>query len=143
MIGCPRCSKENQDHYKFCLGCGAELTSPAKPGGDIAVMKTMMADSSSLSRPSGGTPSPYGVPGQGPMPPGPMGPAPGPMGPAPGMAPMPGMGPRPPGPMGPGPMPPGPMPPPGPMGGPMPGGPMGGPLGGPRRGGSRRHCRTG
>ncbi|MDD9946863.1 MAG: FHA domain-containing protein [Myxococcales bacterium] len=25
MIVCPRCSKENQDHYKFCLGCGAEL----------------------------------------------------------------------------------------------------------------------
>ena len=25
MIVCPRCSKDNQDHYKFCLGCGAEL----------------------------------------------------------------------------------------------------------------------
>ncbi len=25
MIVCNRCSKENQDHYKFCLGCGAEL----------------------------------------------------------------------------------------------------------------------
>lgn len=25
MIVCPRCSKQNQDHYKFCLGCGAEL----------------------------------------------------------------------------------------------------------------------
>lgn len=25
MIVCSRCSKENQDHYKFCLGCGAEL----------------------------------------------------------------------------------------------------------------------
>lgn len=25
MIVCPRCSKENQDHYKFCLGCGGEL----------------------------------------------------------------------------------------------------------------------
>jgi pSer/pThr/pTyr-binding forkhead associated (FHA) protein len=24
-MGCPRCGKENQDHYKFCLGCGAEL----------------------------------------------------------------------------------------------------------------------
>lgn len=32
MIVCPRCSKENQDHYKFCLGCGAELArEPAKP----------------------------------------------------------------------------------------------------------------
>ena len=25
MIVCSRCSKDNQDHYKFCLGCGAEL----------------------------------------------------------------------------------------------------------------------
>lgn len=31
MITCPKCSKDNQDHYKFCLGCGAELPkeSPA------------------------------------------------------------------------------------------------------------------
>lgn len=44
MIVCPRCSKENQDHYKFCLGCGAELprnaahqpksfTAPTPPSG--------------------------------------------------------------------------------------------------------------
>ena len=25
MIVCNRCGKENQDHYKFCLGCGGEL----------------------------------------------------------------------------------------------------------------------
>ena len=25
VITCPKCSKDNQDHYKFCLGCGAEL----------------------------------------------------------------------------------------------------------------------
>ncbi|MET0794933.1 MAG: FHA domain-containing protein [Polyangiaceae bacterium] len=25
MITCLKCGKENQDHYKFCLGCGAEL----------------------------------------------------------------------------------------------------------------------
>ena len=32
MIVCSRCSKENQDHYKFCLGCGAELPrQSAKP----------------------------------------------------------------------------------------------------------------
>ena len=31
MIVCPRCSKENQDHYKFCLGCGAELPRDAAP----------------------------------------------------------------------------------------------------------------
>lgn len=29
MILCPRCTKENQDHYKFCLGCGAELPREA------------------------------------------------------------------------------------------------------------------
>ena len=44
MIVCPRCGKENQDHYKFCLGCGAELprdaahqpksfTAPTPPAG--------------------------------------------------------------------------------------------------------------
>lgn len=33
MITCPKCGKENQDHYKFCLGCGAELprAGAAKP----------------------------------------------------------------------------------------------------------------
>jgi pSer/pThr/pTyr-binding forkhead associated (FHA) protein len=31
VITCPKCGKENQDHYKFCLGCGAEL-----PRGGIA-----------------------------------------------------------------------------------------------------------
>ncbi len=25
MIKCAKCGKDNQDHYKFCLGCGAEL----------------------------------------------------------------------------------------------------------------------
>lgn len=31
MIVCPNCGKENQDHYKFCLGCGAELPRGAQP----------------------------------------------------------------------------------------------------------------
>ena len=26
MIICPSCGRENQDHYKFCLGCGTELS---------------------------------------------------------------------------------------------------------------------
>lgn len=30
MIVCPKCSKENQDHYKFCLGCGNDLPRPEK-----------------------------------------------------------------------------------------------------------------
>jgi pSer/pThr/pTyr-binding forkhead associated (FHA) protein len=49
VIVCPRCSKENQDHYKFCLGCGAELprnaahqpksfTAPTPPAGMPANM---------------------------------------------------------------------------------------------------------
>lgn len=25
MINCPACSKQNQAHYRFCLGCGSEL----------------------------------------------------------------------------------------------------------------------
>ncbi len=133
MITCQRCGKENQDHYKFCLGCGAELSAPPKApggGGDMAMMKTMMADVGSASArptPPGGVqtgglpgvaPGPQGGPGQrGPRPgtgagPGPMGPGgPGPMGPGPGP-----MGPGGPGPMGPGgPGGPGPMGP-GPMG---------------------------
>jgi hypothetical protein len=28
LITCNRCGKENQDHYKFCLGCGSELVKP-------------------------------------------------------------------------------------------------------------------
>lgn len=31
MITCQKCGKENQEHYRFCLGCGAELPR-ASPG---------------------------------------------------------------------------------------------------------------
>src|SRR4029077_15740224 len=31
VITCPKCTKDNQDHYKFCLGCGAELPRDAAP----------------------------------------------------------------------------------------------------------------
>lgn len=31
MITCRKCGKENQDHYKFCLGCGAELPRETSP----------------------------------------------------------------------------------------------------------------
>jgi pSer/pThr/pTyr-binding forkhead associated (FHA) protein len=31
VISCPKCGKDNQDHYKFCLGCGAELPRDAAP----------------------------------------------------------------------------------------------------------------
>ena len=47
MIVCSRCSKENQEHYKFCLGCGAELPrQSAKPR------------SLSVPTPPGGMPAP-------------------------------------------------------------------------------------
>ncbi len=47
MIVCSRCNKDNQDHYKFCLGCGAELPRhSSKPR------------SASVATPPGGAPSP-------------------------------------------------------------------------------------
>lgn len=137
MTVCNRCGKENQDHYKFCLGCGAELTAAPKQG-DVGMMKTMMAEPS--QSPLAGAP----IPGRGPS-----GPAPLPRvtgGAQGGMQGMPPAGPLggPGGPGGPGgsmggppmgnPMggPPGPMGGP-PMGGPGPQGPMGGPpMGGPQ-----------
>jgi pSer/pThr/pTyr-binding forkhead associated (FHA) protein len=104
MTVCNRCGKENQDHYKFCLGCGAELTAAPKPdAGGVGMMKTMMADPGS------------GGPGA-PLPPGPYGAGPGPQ---PGPFGSPGPGPMPGPPRGPS----GPLPQPPPMGGP----PMGGP----------------
>lgn len=30
MIICPNCDRENEDHYKFCLGCGTELSGSAR-----------------------------------------------------------------------------------------------------------------
>jgi pSer/pThr/pTyr-binding forkhead associated (FHA) protein len=105
MTVCNRCGKENQDHYKFCLGCGAELTAPKAGGGDMGMMKTMMADPGqapaagaplagargpSAAMPNQPTGRPSGMPG---MPPsGPLGGAPvapppmaPPMGPPPGV----------------------------------------------------------
>ena len=50
MIVCSRCSKENQDHYKFCLGCGAELPrqsaapkGASEPGGSGGESRTTNA----------------------------------------------------------------------------------------------------
>lgn len=77
MIVCNRCGKENQDHYKFCLGCGAEIT--AAPKGDMAMMKTMMADTGS-GMPGPSVPRIGGAPlGGGPLG-GPLGPPSGPLG---------------------------------------------------------------
>ena len=42
MIVCLNCGKENQDHYKFCLGCGAKLPSPGTVE-QVADLVTYMA----------------------------------------------------------------------------------------------------
>ncbi len=63
MINCAKCGKENQDHYKFCLGCGAELAKSAAPKpfnpntpphGNPAVRP------SSIPRPGGASAAPVG-----------------------------------------------------------------------------------
>ena len=38
MITCSRCGKENQDLYKFCLGCGAKLQPAAAPAAKPAAL---------------------------------------------------------------------------------------------------------
>ena len=136
MTVCNRCGKENQDHYKFCLGCGAELTPAKAAGGDVAMMKTMMADPSQQAPLPG---VPRGSAAQLPPPPQagrasqmPGMPPAGPLG-GPGSGPA-QMSPQPPQPQGP---PPGVPFSPGfgqPMGGGMGGQPMGGPMGQPMGG---------
>ena len=54
MIVCPRCSKENQDHYKFCLGCGAELPR------DAAQPKSFTAPTPPAGVPAANPPQPMG-----------------------------------------------------------------------------------
>jgi pSer/pThr/pTyr-binding forkhead associated (FHA) protein len=87
VITCPKCFKENQDHYKFCLGCGAELprdASPKKfapgtpPHGVQAVKAAAPAaiadEVTSIGIPTGPAPDLRGKPGGAPAPkPGPMG----------------------------------------------------------------------
>ncbi|MBL9099968.1 MAG: zinc-ribbon and FHA domain-containing protein [Myxococcales bacterium] len=43
MINCSNCGKENQDHYKFCLGCGARLAASARPAPAIVPAATPAA----------------------------------------------------------------------------------------------------
>ncbi|MFI5289347.1 MAG: FHA domain-containing protein [Polyangia bacterium] len=50
---CARCRKDNQAHYKFCLGCGAELgaspdEAPVGPRAPLATAPTMMAEAPRL-----------------------------------------------------------------------------------------------
>jgi pSer/pThr/pTyr-binding forkhead associated (FHA) protein len=37
VIICPNCSRENEDHYKFCLGCGTELSKVARADAPTAL----------------------------------------------------------------------------------------------------------
>lgn len=77
MIVCPRCSKENQDHYKFCLGCGAELprdaaqpksfTAPTPPAGMPAVSASSV-EGGAAEAPAAPAPPPPSAPSAPPAP---------------------------------------------------------------------------
>jgi pSer/pThr/pTyr-binding forkhead associated (FHA) protein len=56
VIVCPRCSKENQDHYKFCLGCGAELPRDA-------AKKEFVARTTATTDPPAAVAAPAAAPG--------------------------------------------------------------------------------
>lgn len=80
MIVCHRCGKENQDHYKFCLGCGAELSSvPESNTAGIGAPTSDAVPSHTYSEPT----RPGGFPGA-PLSPPPLGRSP--AGPPPGVA---------------------------------------------------------
>ncbi len=60
MINCSNCGKENQDHYKFCLGCGARLagapiavpSATVSPGGQpVRTGGTVVAGQQAASAP--------------------------------------------------------------------------------------------
>lgn len=77
MISCPKCAKENQDHYKFCLGCGAELPrggapkvfSPQTPPHGIrAVEPSAPAPAAIAHTPPSAAPRPVAIPRPEPVP---------------------------------------------------------------------------
>lgn len=58
MITCSRCGKENQDHYKFCLGCGNEIKALPKAAAREPAERTaqgQVAGSEPTPLPTGGT----------------------------------------------------------------------------------------
>ena len=87
MIVCPKCGKENQDHYKFCLGCGNEL--PRDTGGGRGFRSPTptanpMPESGRGSAVPGGIPPAISQPGPfAPVSPGPFPPAQQPFAPPP------------------------------------------------------------
>ncbi len=52
VITCRRCAKDNQDHYKFCLGCGAKLD--AQPAAAPTAIETAPTAPPEHARPAGG-----------------------------------------------------------------------------------------
>ena len=59
MINCSNCGKENQDHYKFCLGCGARLAGapaagagPVRAPGGTVVAETRQATTPAVPAPA-------------------------------------------------------------------------------------------
>jgi pSer/pThr/pTyr-binding forkhead associated (FHA) protein len=64
LITCPKCGKENQDHYKFCLGCGAELprAGAAKPFSAQTPPQGVPQQAAPQPRASGPAPAPAAVP---------------------------------------------------------------------------------
>lgn len=68
MISCPKCGKENQDHYKFCLGCGNELPRdggaqrPFRPTPPAVPIAGGSPRGSSASSAGVAPPAPYGAP---------------------------------------------------------------------------------
>ncbi|MCA9589719.1 MAG: FHA domain-containing protein [Myxococcales bacterium] len=62
MITCPKCTKDNQDHYKFCLGCGAELPRDGAP--KPFVPQTPPHGVRASGAPAQGAPAPHAAPQQ-------------------------------------------------------------------------------
>lgn len=93
MITCPKCSKDNQDHYKFCLGCGAELPreaapkpfSPQTPPQGVKAAAAVSAASAPAASPMGATMAvtPGSAASRAPVPPAAAAPAPVPVSQAP------------------------------------------------------------
>ena len=65
MIVCPKCSKENQDHYKFCLGCGAELPRETAPKAFVPQTPNQGIKVAGRGAGSGVASGPFGVPSAG------------------------------------------------------------------------------
>jgi pSer/pThr/pTyr-binding forkhead associated (FHA) protein len=68
LIKCPNCGKQNQDHYKFCLGCGSELPRDATRAPSATAAPTPpsgvpVAGKQPAAVPAGLKVEPKGVPG--------------------------------------------------------------------------------